>query len=693
MNKPPISQTLKKSRTNNSQWHEKKNEQQNFSNEKRKERKDHSKQGENREISHQIDKNDQLENKLVAVHERLVNLKIPKGWEMISRMGENVEKTKLIPMKTPLDPDFNQVISSSNCFSAQMFLDFQRSKGRKIGLVIDLTNTHHYYDPSNFESRGIEYKKIPWRTSDVPPNRSAIRRFIKVVVLFAKEHPEEFIAVHCTNGYNLTGFMIVSFLTEVMKYPIATAVREFAKVRPPGIYNKMYLNHLFHTYELKVKQFSSHSFLYPKVPKWEYVNLNNKPKNYQLQNFNNYNFNLNNISPRLSQVNNNTDRDLLNGNGYKIPKCFKQIGARLLSANDQMGLIKFLRNTYPFVDKLTSNSTYLDKNNKEIIKDEEFFVTWKGNSIRCMLLIISTGCFLIDSAFRFYQINITFPTLKQTLVDGELVFERIDNSENEKNENGNENGNENEKYDKENEKENEKEKEKENNRFNDNNLKKNSDIPEFQYVYYVSDVLIFNRTPFWKRPFRIRLGNAQYLINHRLELLSQKQLEEESLQIRFKEWHELKHLRIYCEGFLDNLNHETKGILFMATKHPYTIGYSNYFFKWIPRNLITINFVLRSYSGKDKLSLSLYVNDSGKKEKKISTIIFDNFEDKYTYLNRVIECYWNNQQGKWEIFRIRHDKCKPSSYSYFKKIQKYKKNVISQRELIQFVDSIIENNK
>ncbi|KAJ6237140.1 mRNA-capping enzyme [Anaeramoeba flamelloides] len=693
MNKPPISQTLKKSRTNNSQGIEKKNDQQNVSNEIRKERKDHSKQGGNREISLQIDKNKEHENKLIPVDKRLVNLKIPKGWEKIPRMGENVEKTKLIPMKTPLDPDFNQVISSSNYFSVQMFLDFQRSKGRKIGLVIDLTNTNRYYDPSNFESRGIEYKKIPWRASDVPPNRSAIRRFITVVVLFVKKHPEDFIAVHCTNGYNLTGFMVVSFLTEVMKYPIATAIREFAKVRQPGIYNKMYLNHLFHTYELKVKQFSSHSFTYPKMPKWEFENFKNKPKDYQFQNFNNYNFNFNN-TPRLSQVNSNPDSDLLKGKRYKIPKCFKQIGARLLSVNDQMDMIKFLRNTYPMDDKLTSNSTYLDKNNKEIIKDEEFFVTWKGNSIRCMLLIISTGCFLIDSAFRFYQINITFPTLKQTLVDGELVLERIDINENENEKNENEK-NENEKN------ENEKEKNKFTNNKNDNdienendnNSKKNSNIPEFRYVYYVSDVLIFNRTPFWKRNFRIRLGNAQYLINHRLELLSKRQLEEESLQIRFKEWHELKHLRKYCEGFLDNLNHETKGILFMTTKHPYTIGYSDYFFKWIPRNLITINFVLRSYSGEDKLSLSLYVNDRGKKEKKISTIIFENFEDKYTYLNRIIECYWNDQQRKWDILRIRHDKCKPSSYSYFKKIKQYKKNLISQRELIQFVDTIIENNK
>src|SRR5882757_2775663 len=62
------------------------------------------------------------------------------------------------------------------------------------------------------------------------------------------KNPLDVIAVHCTHGYNRTGFLICSFLVEKQDWSIEAAVNAFAKCRPPGIYKHSYLRELFRRY-------------------------------------------------------------------------------------------------------------------------------------------------------------------------------------------------------------------------------------------------------------------------------------------------------------------------------------------------------------------------------------------------------------------------------------------------------------
>lgn len=45
------------------------------------------------------------------------------------------------------------------------------------------------------------------------------------------KYPLEHIAVHCTHGFNRTGFLIVSYLVEKMDCSIEIALEMFAKAR------------------------------------------------------------------------------------------------------------------------------------------------------------------------------------------------------------------------------------------------------------------------------------------------------------------------------------------------------------------------------------------------------------------------------------------------------------------------------
>lgn len=86
-----------------------------------------------------------------------------------------------------------------------------------------------------------------------------------MVQTFINQHPLEYVGVHCTHGFNRTGFLICAYLVENLDYSIDSAVAMFAEARPPGIYKQDYLNELFRRYgEPSMKPPNA-----PPLPTWE----------------------------------------------------------------------------------------------------------------------------------------------------------------------------------------------------------------------------------------------------------------------------------------------------------------------------------------------------------------------------------------------------------------------------------------
>lgn len=115
---------------------------------------------------------------------------------------------------------------------------------KKLGLWIDLTNTTRFYDRKDIEARDCKYVKLKCRGHGETPSAEQTRAFIEIVDTFIQQKPLEYVGVHCTHGFNRTGFLIVAYMVERMDCALEAAVNTFAHARPPGIYKQDYIDEL-----------------------------------------------------------------------------------------------------------------------------------------------------------------------------------------------------------------------------------------------------------------------------------------------------------------------------------------------------------------------------------------------------------------------------------------------------------------
>ena len=104
---------------------------------------------------------------------------------------------------------------------------------------IDLNLTNFCY---------IKIKILKTKSHGETPSVESTQLFINIVENFIRQHPTEIVGVHCTHGFNRTGFLICAYLVEKLDFSIDMAVALFAQCRSPGIYKQDYINELFRRY-------------------------------------------------------------------------------------------------------------------------------------------------------------------------------------------------------------------------------------------------------------------------------------------------------------------------------------------------------------------------------------------------------------------------------------------------------------
>ena len=143
----------------------------------------------------------------------------------------------------------------------------KRTTNSKLGIIIDLTNTDRFYDvEGEVKRQNIKHIKINCRGHGETPSLETTKLFINVVDRFIQTNPTDLVGVHCTHGFNRTGFMICSYLVEKLDFSIDMAVVLFAESRPPGIYKQDYINELFKRYAYTTDEPVP---ITPGVPDWE----------------------------------------------------------------------------------------------------------------------------------------------------------------------------------------------------------------------------------------------------------------------------------------------------------------------------------------------------------------------------------------------------------------------------------------
>ncbi|CAG7834741.1 unnamed protein product [Allacma fusca] len=159
---------------------------------------------------------------------------LPEGWKESPNMALGLIENIFFPFKTPLN-------KTAGNFTIDDVFDHAKEQKWSIGLWVDLTNTKKYYNPSLVESKGVQYVKlaVAGRQS---PSMHEITSFNNVCNQFLTENPDKIIGIHCTHGFNRTGFLICSFLSQVKKLDVHSALKKFAELRPPGIYRQNMVN-------------------------------------------------------------------------------------------------------------------------------------------------------------------------------------------------------------------------------------------------------------------------------------------------------------------------------------------------------------------------------------------------------------------------------------------------------------------
>ncbi|KAL5961478.1 mRNA-capping enzyme [Taenia solium] len=154
-----------------------------------------------------------------------------------------------IPFKTPLDHKYADFITSGELFDIDSLFDYV--KPYQFGLVFDLTKSTRFYHRKEIEDRGCTYVKIACKGNEKCPTEEQVNLFIGVVNNFVSKNKGngKKIGVHCTHGFNRTGFMIVAYLVLECNYSLELALKLFSDARPPGIYKADYLMELYKRFD------------------------------------------------------------------------------------------------------------------------------------------------------------------------------------------------------------------------------------------------------------------------------------------------------------------------------------------------------------------------------------------------------------------------------------------------------------
>ncbi len=348
---------------------------------------------------------------------------IPNRWLKCPRKSETLIAGKFLALKTPLDQRYDAQVPPQALFYPSMVFSSMRSYRVKIGLWIDLTNTDRFYDRRLVEEAdggngSCRYLKINCRGHGETPSEDQVNKFVMECNRFIKQNPMDVIAVHCTHGFNRTGFLISAFLIQTEDWSPEAAVGAFAEARKPGIYKGDYIQELFRRYGDE-----SDAPVPPELPDWCFEEEEEDDDVGGSSNGNG-------AGPsgsggggggkrRGKEVNKKNPQFMPGVPGVRAvtdqPR-LKQIQSRI------QGLCHWGKSGFPGAQPVS-----MDVDNIAFLSQRPYKVSWKADGMRYMMLIDGKDqVFFADRDNCIFQVeNLTFPARKepdrhltQTLLDG-----------------------------------------------------------------------------------------------------------------------------------------------------------------------------------------------------------------------------------------------------------------------------------
>nr|XP_048275961.1 mRNA-capping enzyme isoform X1 [Myodes glareolus] len=559
--------------------------------------------------------------------------KIPPRWLNCPRRGQPVAG-RFLPLKTMLGPRYDSQVAEENRFHPSMLSNYLKSLKVKMSLLVDLTNTSRFYDRNDIEKEGIKYIKLQCKGHGECPTTENTETFIRLCERFNERSPPELIGVHCTHGFNRTGFLICAFLVEKMDWSIEAAVATFAQARPPGIYKGDYLKELFRRYG-DIEEAPPP----PVLPDWCYEDDDEEDEDEDGK------------------------KDSEPGSSASFGKRRKErlkLGAIFLEGITVKGVTQVT--TQPKLGEVQqkchqfcgwegsgfpgAQPVSMDKQNIRLLEQKPYKVSWKADGTRYMMLIDGTNeVFMIDRDNSVFHVsNLEFPFrkdlrmhLSNTLLDGEMIIDKVNGQA----------------------------------------------VPR----YLIYDIIKFNAQPVGDCDFNIRLQCIEReIISPRHEKMKTGLIDktQEPFSVRPKPFFDINISRKLLEGnFAKEVSHEMDGLIFQPTGK-YKPGRCDDILKWKPPSLNSVDFRLKitRMGGEGLLPQNVGLLYVGGYERPFAQIKVT--KELKQYDNKIIECKFEN--NSWVFMRQRIDKSFPNAYNTAMAVCNSISNPVTKEMLFEFID-------
>ncbi|XP_010654205.1 uncharacterized protein LOC100256199 [Vitis vinifera] len=573
--------------------------------------------------------------------------KLPPGWLDCPAFGQEINF--IIPSKVPLGESFNDLVAPGKRYSSRQVIHQQRVLGRKLGLVIDLTNTTRYYPSSDWEREGIKHIKIACKGRDSVPDNAAVNSFVYEVSQFLsrQKQTKKYILVHCTHGHNRTGYMIVHYLMRSQSMSVTQAIKIFADARPPGIYKHDYIDGLYAFYHERKPEL----VICPPTPEWKRssdLDLNGEAMPDDDDD---------GVSAAPGHEKHEVDVVMTNDDkiGDDIPpeqqKALQQFCYQSLKlpVGGHRGPSQFPG----------SHPVSLNRDNLQLLRQRYYYATWKADGTRYMMLITVDGCYLIDRTFTFRRVQMRFPckitndgfvekTHHFTLLDGEMIIDTMPDSQKQ----------------------------------------------ERRYLIY--DLMAINQVSVIERPFYERWKMLEKEVieprNYERQNVYQSRnpyyrYDLEPFRVRRKDFWLLSTVTKLLKEFIPRLSHDADGLIFQGWDDPYIPRTHEGLLKWKYANMNSVDFLFKMSADNHP---QLFLNERGKEKlMEGNRVSFKDGLDPSSYHGKIIECSWDFDAREWSFMRVRIDKSTPNEFGTYMKVMRSIRDNITEEVLLTEIREIV----
>lgn len=523
-------------------------------------------------------------------------------------------------------------------------------------MVIDLTNSNRYYRRQTWEDHGYYHLKIPNRGRGEVPAPQAVNDFVFEVQSYINSNPAGYILVHCTHGFNRTGYMIVSHLMRILSDETTTvekALQLFSQSRNPGIYKEYYIRHLFKYYHMKQPD----NYPPPQIPEWK-----------------------SGTSPD-DEVHGSDDEDGCEGDDLKHDDI---IGENICES--EANWVRSLLMEYIMGRRIVngegamfpgSQPVSLARSNLHMLSSRRYWVTWKADGTRYLILLHKAGTYLIDRSNAVRRVQMRWPSplppvdknrtqtkapiggLHQgTIIDGEMVV--------------------------------------------DEDLVSGKRTRRF----LAYDAMVINGEIVTQHPWKDRWNFIDKFIEapRRLEagvIANGKwklryDYSKEIFRFRRKMFWPLSASKKIIDDFIPRqLTHEADGLILQPHDDPYAPLTCQELLKWKFAHMNSVDFKLRVGPDEQLHLQLLHPTKHGAatvKDLPDAKITFPEGESFLAYDGKIIECTWDKESQSWVFMRDRRDKTLPNAEAVYHKVWASIEDNIREQDLLDAINVSLESN-